>query len=159
MAIFQELVKNVRNLRAEAHMHPQQKVAETVVLLNEDNTISHDCIVENEDLFRLLAKVDKIRVMESASEKPPKSLMTVTDFGEVFLVAGDLLDVDSEIARLGVDLEKAEADMNKSLRKLEDESFISKAPPDIVDKEKSRLSQNCEKITLIKRNMESLSRQ
>lgn len=159
MVIFQELVRNVRNLRAEAHMHPQQKVAETVISLNEANGICHDCIAENEDLFRLLAKVDKIRVMEPSSPKPPKSLMTVTDFGEVFLVAGDLLDVRSELARLAADLEKAEADMNRSLRKLEDKSFISKAPLDIIDKEKARLSQNSEKIALIRRNMESLSRQ
>ena len=97
--------------------------------------------------------------MEPTTTKPPKSLMTVTDFAEIFMVVGDLLDVGSEIARLSVDLRKTEADMSKSMRKLEDELFISKAPLDIVEKERARLSQNREKIVLIKRNMESLSRQ
>ncbi len=159
MIIFQELVRNVRNLRAEARMHPQQMVPETIVFLNEDSKGWCDCILGNADLFCLLARVENIRVADSSSIKPPKSLMAVTDFGEIFIVVGDLLDVEAEIARLGVELEKAENDIKKSLRKLEDGSFISKAPQDIVQKETARLTQNNAKIMLIKRNMESLSRQ
>lgn len=159
MAIFQELVRNARNLRAEARIHPQQLVPEIIVFLNEANKEYENCILENADLLRLLAKAERIRVMEPTTTKPPKSLMTVTDFAEIFMVVGDLLDVGSEIARLSVDLRKTEADMSKSMRKLEDELFISKAPLDIVEKERARLSQNREKIVLIKRNMESLSRQ
>lgn len=159
MLIFQELVKNVRNLRAEARIHPQQMVPETVVFLNENNSFWRECIMENADLFRLLARVENINVADTTINKPPHSLMTVTDFGEIFLVVGELLDLEAEIARLGIELEKAERDMKKSLQKLEDESFISKAPQDIVEKEKTRLNQNQEKIMLLKRNRESLSRQ
>ncbi|MDO9507983.1 MAG: valine--tRNA ligase [Thermovirgaceae bacterium] len=159
MAIFQELVRNARNLRSEARMHPQQVVPEAVVFLNEENSGCKESIMENSDLFRLLARVGKISVPEPGSAKPPKSLVAVTGFGEMFIVAGDLLDIESEIARLAGELKRSKADLDKSARKLADESFIARAPEEIIEKERSRLSQTRDKIMLIERNMESLSRQ
>ncbi len=159
MPVFQDLVRNARNLRAEARIHPQRIVPEAVVFLNEANLGLKESILENADLFRLLAKVGKITFPEPSSAKPPKSLMTVTNFGEMFLVVGDLLDVVSEITRLAGELKSAKADLEKTTRKLADGSFIARAPAEIVEKEKARLSQDLEKITLIERNMESLSRQ
>ncbi len=159
MPVFQDLVRNARNLRAEARIHPQRIVPEAVVFLNEANLGLKESILENADLFRLLAKVGKITFPEPCSAKPPKSLMTVTNFGEMFLVVGDLLDVVSEITRLAGELKSAKADLEKTTRKLADGSFIARAPAEIVEKEKARLSQDLEKITLIERNMESLSRQ
>jgi valyl-tRNA synthetase len=158
MNIFQEFVKNVRNLRAEAGIHPQKAVPEAVVFLSEGNHDLKVLIIDNADLFSLLAKVGTIRVAGEETEKPSKSLMTVTEFGEVFLIVGELLDADSEIARLTAELAKAESEMNRCIRKLDDSAFISKAPEDIVEKERIRLSQYKEKIVLINRNLESLSR-
>lgn len=158
MLIFQELVKNVRNLRAEAGIHPQQSIPEAVVFLSEGNHDLKGLIIDNADLFSLLAKVGIISVAGPGTDKPSKSLMTVTEFGEVFLVVGELLDAASEIARLEGELAKAETEMNRCIKKLDDGAFISKAPEDIVEKERIRLSQYQEKVLLIKRNLESLSR-
>lgn len=158
MLVFQDLVRNARNLRAEARIHPQRIVPEVVVFLNEANLGRKESILENTDLFRLLVKVGEITFPGSGSAKPPKSLMTVTDFGEMFLFVEDLLDIGSEIARLAGELKKAKVDLEKTTRKLADESFIARAPAEIVEKEKARLSQNLDKIMLIERNMESLSR-
>jgi len=75
------------------------------------------------------------------------------------LLPGDLLDVEAEMTRLQAELGKAEKDLLRSGKKLQDGSFLSRAPEDVVEKERDRMAQNEEKIVLIKRNLASLSRQ
>ncbi|HDQ93012.1 MAG TPA: valine--tRNA ligase [Synergistetes bacterium] len=159
MEIFQESVRNARNLRAEARMHPQQEIDEVVVNLSEKTGFSVDVLSKNSDLFCILVRSAGLRVNPPGSKRPPRSLMAVCGFGEVFLVAGDLLDAGSEILRLEGELVKARKDLERSSAKLSDNSFISRAPAEIVEKEKARISSTKEKILLIERNIESLSRQ
>ncbi len=159
MEIFQESVRNARNLRAEARMHPQQEIDEVVVNLSEKTGFSVDVLSKNSDLFCILVRSAGLRVNPPGSKRPPRSLMAVCGFGEVFLVAGDLLDAGSEILRLEGELVTARKDLERSSAKLSDNSFISRAPAEIVEKEKARISSTKEKILLIERNIESLSRQ
>ncbi len=159
MEIFQEAVRNARNLRAEARMHPQQEIREVVINLSDKAGVSAEVLGNNADLFCLLVRTAGLRVNPPGSTRPPRSLMAVCGFGEVFLVAGDLLDAGSEVTRLEGELVKAKKDLERSTAKLSDSSFISRAPAEIVEKEKARVSASEEKILLIERNIESLSRQ
>lgn len=159
MDIFQELVRNTRNLRAETRMHPQQTVPEISISLSTGNDIVRDLLNSNMDLFRFLCRVDRVSIPETGSPKPSRSLLAVTSFGEIYLVAGDLLDVEAEMTRLQAELGKAEKDLLRSGKKLQDGSFLSRAPEDVVEKERDRMAQNEEKIVLIKKNLASLSRQ
>jgi len=159
MEIFQEAVRNARNLRAEARMHPQQEIREVVINLSDKAGVSAEVLGNNADLFCLLVRTAGLRVNPPGSTRPPRSLMAVCGFGEVFLVAGDLLDAVSEVTRLEGELAKAKKDLERSTAKLSDSSFISRAPAEIVEKEKARVSASEEKILLIERNIESLSRQ
>lgn len=159
MEIFQEAVRNARNLRAEARMHPQQEIREVVINLSDKAGVSAEVLGNNADLFCLLVRTAGLRVNPPGSTRPPRSLMAVCGFGEVFLVAGDLLDAGSEVTRLEGELAKAKKDLERSTAKLSDSSFISRAPAEIVEKEKARVSASEEKILLIERNIESLSRQ
>ncbi|HPD97202.1 MAG TPA: valine--tRNA ligase [Synergistales bacterium] len=159
MEIFQEAVRNARNLRAEARMHPQQEIREVVINLSDKAGVSAEVLGNNADLFCLLVRTAVLRVNPPGSTRPPRSLMAVCGFGEVFLVAGDLLDAVSEVTRLEGELAKAKKDLERSTAKLSDSSFISRAPAEIVEKEKARVSASEEKILLIERNIESLSRQ
>ena len=159
MEIFQELVRNTRNLRAEARMHPQKTVPEITILLSSGDDPVRELLIDNMDVFRLLCRVEKVSIPEKGSPKPFGSLMAVTGFGEIYLVAGDLLNIDAEVARLNSELEKAEKDLLKSENKLEDRSFLSRAPEEVVEKERDRMMQTREKIALIKRNLASLSGQ
>ncbi|HOI81019.1 MAG TPA: valine--tRNA ligase [Synergistales bacterium] len=158
MDVFQELVRSIRNLRAEARLHPQQEVPEVIVVLS-DSAVNEvgEVIDSNSDLVGLLCRVGEIRFMQKGSPRPSGSLMSVTGFGEVFLVVGHILDIKAEMARLSTELEKARRDLARSEKKLADPSFLSRAPGEIVEKERERLTQTEEKIKVIERNMESLA--
>ena len=52
-----------------------------------------------------------------------------------------LIDVAAERDRLGKQLAKTRDDLGKVRRKLENQSFVANAPPDIVAKEHARIAE------------------
>ena len=51
-----------------------------------------------------------------------------------------LIDVAAERDRLGKQLAKTNDDLDKVRRKLENQSFVANAPPDVVAKEHARIA-------------------
>ena len=59
--------------------------------------------------------------------------------GTLVLSLGGLVDLRKETERLGGELAELDAYKNKLSARLEDESFLSKAPAEVVDRERQRL--------------------
>jgi len=49
-----------------------------------------------------------------------------------------LIDKEAELARLGKDLDRKRADLERTRKKLDNPSFVEKAPAAVVDKEKAK---------------------
>ena len=158
MDIFQDLVKCIRNLRAEAGLHPRQEAREARVLLSEGTPAEvGEVIRSNADLLSLLCRVREVSLGEDERSRPTGTIMSVAGFGEVFLFVDRNPDTGAEMARLTMELEKARKDLIRSRGKLDDPSFVSRAPGRIVDQERQRLSETEEKIKVIERNMRNLA--
>ncbi|MGB4208893.1 MAG: valine--tRNA ligase [Thermovirgaceae bacterium] len=159
MEIFQELVRSIRNLRAEAGLHPRQEALEARVALSDGAAEkAGEVINSNADLLRLLCRVREVSLSEDQGEgRPLGTLMAVASFGEVSLVVDRDLDREAEMDRLAAELERARKDLSRSRGKLDDPSFLSRAPANIVEQERQRLSETEEKIRVIERNMRKLS--
>jgi len=51
-----------------------------------------------------------------------------------------LIDAEAEIARLSKEVTRLEGDIQRTEGKLSNEKFVSKAPAEVVDKEKAKLA-------------------
>ncbi len=156
MNLFQDFVRAVRNLRAEAHLPPQQQIARILVVSREDKVRS---LVESMmDIVSCLTRVGHIEFLDSSAEKPGRTLSGVLPECEVYLEVGDFLDVDAELERLRQSVEKIDSEIGKSRNKLSNANFVQRAPEEVVQREKDRLeeAENLRKRYL--ENLESLSR-
>ena len=154
MEQFQEMIRALRNLRVEAGLAPQQS-APSIVIATEDLSIRRS-VEENQDLISLLGRVEEIRLVEPG-ERPKQSLAAVLPRRTLFLGVGDILDIPSEMERLRKEKEKIEGDIAKGEKKLENESFLAKAPEDVVVKERERLQEARERLSRVIQNLESLA--
>lgn len=152
MKFIQELIRSVRNLRAEAHIAPSQQIPR--VVLNISDGAKKALVEANKTQILLLTRVAEIELSDS---KPQKSLSTILDGVQLYLPVGDLLDVDKEIQRLESDLAKLEKDIAKSEGKLKNKNFIDRAPADVVEKEKNELADNNAKKERMLENLKSLA--
>jgi valyl-tRNA synthetase len=154
MAFLQNIIRAIRNLRAEVKL-PPRKTAPMASLRLKD--ASKTLIVkENEDLIKLLAKTDEIELSEFGAPKPPKSIAAVTAEWELFFPVGGLMDVDREIARLEEEIKKLDDDMKRISGKLGNRNFVEKAPPEVVEKERAALADGEARLRRIEENLEGL---
>jgi valyl-tRNA synthetase len=153
MGFFQDVVKNIRNLRAEARLSPQTMTPRVILVVPEEK--DRRFLASCEDLVRLLARVETLSILDEAANLP-RSLSAVLPRAVIHLEVSELLDVDAEIARLTQELQKLDKDMAMSERKLSDESFLRRAPQDVVEKERTRLAESKNRKRRILENLESL---
>ena len=68
---------------------------------------------------------------------------------EVFVDLKDFIDIEAEIQRLQKQLEKTRGLIQGKARKLSNESFIDRAPADVVAKERESLAQLRDQLQLM----------
>jgi len=157
MGFFQDTVRILRNLRAESRIAPQA-FANQAFVQTEENSLLAEVLRENGTLMETLTKIRKITLLSPKDEKPAGSLSSQMESGEVSLVVGDILDIAAEIERLAQEMDGIRKNIEAGRRKLANEDFVSRAPAEVVEKEKDRLAENEARLSRIEENISSLRR-
>ena len=145
-----DIVKAIRNIRAEMNVAPSKRIHITV------KTAREDLIRTGEGYLAKLAGVDSVTY--DASYVPEKKVSTaVTAAAEVFIPLGDLIDYEKEIERLQKEKASLEKEIGRSKGMLGNPGFVARAPEAVVNAEKERLVTNEEKLSKILANIRSFS--
>ena len=67
-------------------------------------------------------------------------MSAVTEIAQIYVPLGELVDIEKEKARLSAEIERIDAEIARAEGKLNNESFVSKAPAKLVDAEKEKLA-------------------
>jgi valyl-tRNA synthetase len=143
MAVLQELIVTVRNMRAELKVEPRAK---TPVKIHADACIER-LVEENRGMLERLAGVEGIEFVSESLAKVAGA-RTTPQF-EAALVYERKIDVATERERLSKELKKLEGQLTNTSRQLGNEQFLSKAPAHVVEglrKQEAELKLLIEKI-------------
>ncbi len=128
MAVLQDLIVSVRNLRAEVKIEPKIKVP-IQIFAHDPETRS--LIEQSQDAIKRLANVESIaEVGQSAAGLPPSRSTARFD---VRLVYEPKIDVAAERERLKKELERMDKEFANGQRQLNNEQFLAKAPAHVVE--------------------------
>jgi valyl-tRNA synthetase len=135
-AVFQDVVRGIRNLRAEKGVKPGQKLAAMVAAGPHYETFEHE-----KRALAALAQLDpeRLTIAESISERPEGAAAVVAGAVEVLLPLADLVDPAAERSRLEKELAEARGQLER-VEKLLASDFVKKAPAAVVEKERARLA-------------------
>jgi len=128
MAILQDLIVNVRNLRADLKVEPKVKVP--IELFAPDAAI-RGMIEQNRGAVERLGNVEKITFMESSPANRAGARSTARF--DVHVIYERKIDVAAECERLKKDLEKLEKEFGNNQKQLGNEQFLAKAPAKVVE--------------------------
>ena len=152
VSFLQDLVIAVRNLRAENGLAPGKTVP---VVIRGD--AEHLKLIESLDAqIRPLARIERLDLARDGS-RPSVAASSVVHGCEVFLPLEGLIDLDAERERLGREATRLLDDLESARKKLRNQDFLTKAKPEIVDREKTRLLQLEETLDKLKRAQAALS--
>jgi valyl-tRNA synthetase len=133
MAILQDLIASVRNLRAELKVETKAKVPIEVFTLEPG---IRQLIEENRGALERVANVDELKFSDGSLEKLTNVRHTARF--DVRLVYEQKIDVAAEREKAKKELEKIEKELASIDRQLGNESFVTKAPARVVEKLRSR---------------------
>jgi len=152
VAFLQQLVVAVRNLRAENGVPPGRMVP--VVIRGDGEQLG---LVETlASQIRPLARIDDMTLSRDGS-RPSVAASAVVQGCEVFLPLEGLIDVDAERERLTREATRLLDDLESARRKLRNQDFLNKAKPEVVEREKVRLTQLEETLDKLKRAQAALA--
>ena len=137
MLAIMEIIKAVRNMRAEVNVAPGRKVPAILLASDELKPV----VSENEAYIRQLASVDELKILTDTAVKPDNAMTAVTRGIEVYLPLKGLIDVEKETQRLNKEIEGMAKELARIEGKLGNEGFLAKAPEAVVAKEKAKAAE------------------
>ena len=140
-----ELIRAIRNRRAEMNIAPSRKAAVFIETRYADAFNSATA-----PFFARLASASGIEVAESFPADRVSAdtcVQVVTPAATAYLPLSDLVDYEKERARLTAEIAKVSAEVERLDRKLSNQGFVAKAPSAVVDAERAKLAAAREKLT------------
>ena len=151
MAILQDLIVNVRNVRAELKVEPRVKVP--IEVFAHEPAI-RAMIEQNRGAVERLANVEQLTFMDTSLAKQAGARSTARF--DVHLVYERKIDVAAECERLKKEREKLEKEFANNQKQLGNEQFLAKAPANVVEGLRSRAQELVVLIDKTKSKMNEL---
>ncbi len=153
MQPIMEMVRAIRNARAEYQVEPSRAIAATIIAGKK-----RALVASQGDILVRLARIDPARICieEALSPKPAKALALVVGEYEVFLPLAGLVDIERERARLALELEDIRGEIARAEKLLGKRDFVSKAPAEVVNKERAKLQAHQQRHSILEERLKSL---
>ncbi len=151
--LLMDLVRAIRNARAEKRVHPGLRIpalisagAKESLLLGQAHALAS------------LARLDpqKLDLRRTVERPPAGSIPLVVGPLEAYLPLEGMLDVEQEVARLEGELRQVEAQIER-LQELLAGPFSTRAPESVVQKERTRLREFLESKEKLENQRKALS--
>jgi valyl-tRNA synthetase len=163
MQLLIDVIRALRNIYSEMNVPPSSK-AQVFIQVSDD--AMRAVLSEHAEYIYRLANASKVTI-EADIQKPASSAAAVVSGGregeapaepvEIYVPLADLIDIEREKERLTKLLEKAVADLDRTDKTLANESFLTKAPADIVAKERAKKAELDALKAKLERNLEMLA--
>ena len=134
MTVIVDVVNSIRTIRWEMNIAPSQKVDVILVSLNAER---REVLSQHMSYIQNLAKASLVTVSDQV-QKPESAATGVAHEVEIFIPLKGIIDFTEEERRLNKEINKIKKERATVTKKLSNESFLSKAPPDIIAKEKNK---------------------
>ena len=128
------IVRSIRNIRAEFKLELAQRLDVAIELADDAPTIDSEA-----SAIKQLARVGDLTF--GASKFDGQTVKLVVGPATVVLAIGDAVDLAAERTRLEAEVQETEKYIKGLSGRLSNEQFTSKAPAEVVEKERERLNE------------------
>ncbi len=152
MELLINIITGIRTVRGEMNIPPSLSLN---VIVQSADEIVRKTLKEHKNILLNLAKLDEITI-EKPGSRPAKAATAIVDSSTVFILLEGIVDFSNEVLRLSKEIKKAEKELITMSKKLANESFLSKAPVDVVDKVKTKHGNLLQKTDKLKFNLNKI---
>ena len=130
-----DIVSAIRSIRVEKNIPNKSR---PTILLKNVNQEKKIIIEENNNLILNLAKLNQIKFLSKQHEENEKFIVTTVDEIILMIPTDGLIDIEAEKNRLSKELENITNEIEIIDKRLNNPSFIEKAPPKVIEDVKTK---------------------
>ncbi len=130
-----DTVSEIRSTRAVLNVPAGAQVAASLIGASDK---VKGWAKENETPIRQLARLSAFDI---AAEKPAGAVTIASGEETIALEVQEFITLSDEVARLDKEMAKLSKDIEGTEKKLSNENFVSKAPPEIVEENRERITE------------------
>ncbi len=134
MNLYMEVIRTVRNIRAEVNA-PMSKKVDIYIRTSNEKTLQD--LKRGEQWIRQQSNSSSLTI-DSHITLNEKTVSAVVTGAEILLPLSGLIDIDQEIARLQKELKTLNAEVERVKKKLSNQGFIAKAPANVIEEERTK---------------------
>ncbi len=137
MEFIQGVIVAVRTIRAELNISPSLRLN---VLVQAQNAEQEAILADAKEMIVNLARLEALTI-DAQAVAPKASASQVVQGCQIIIPLSGSVDLHGELARLDKEIGKIGKELENIDKKLANESFVSRAPADVVQKERDRAEQ------------------
>ncbi len=154
VAAMIEVVRTIRNVRAEAQLEAGRWVPATIA--GHGHTASLHALAPQ---IEVLARVRPLRIVETLAEKPVHALSARAGGVEIWLLPDEAADAAENRERLEAEQAEAQQQVARLAALLARTGFVEKAPAAVVERERTRLQEQRDRLAKVEARLAQLARQ
>jgi valyl-tRNA synthetase len=133
------LISAIRAVRAEMNVPPSARIP---MQIKGAATETRDRLQSHNDAIMTLARAASIDLIGDGVQGESRGVVqVVVDEATILLPLAGIIDLDQERSRLTKEIGKLSDEITKVEKKLANESFVAKAPPEVVEEQRERLQE------------------
>ncbi|MES2919869.1 MAG: valine--tRNA ligase [Pseudomonadota bacterium] len=149
---LKDVIMGLRNIRGELGVPPGKTVT---MVLQKGTAIDRERVGRFEAFLRALARIEDVQWL-GAGEEPPMAAAALVGELTLLVPLKGLVDVQAEVARLGKEIDRLQQDVARLEGKLGNESFVARAPADVVARERQKLEENQQAVLQLNEQMKRI---
>lgn len=134
MNLLMDVIRAVRNIRAEVNV-PMSKKVELIIKAGNEETLS--IISRNDNYIGRFCNTSSFEAGLNP-ETPDKVMSAVVTGAELLLPLSGLIDIEQEIARLEKEVQTLNSEVERVEKKLSNQGFVAKAPAKVIEEERAK---------------------
>jgi len=143
----------IRNIRGEMNVPPSTQVE---VFLHSPEAGAIAALDRHRQSIQILGRVQDLHC-NAAGAPPAAAAKAVVGAVDIFMPLAGIIDFAEEARRLDRELEKLGKEVTQAQRKMSNEDFLAKAPPEVVAKEQAKLQAQTDKLHKLQSHRERIS--
>ncbi|MBD3107818.1 valine--tRNA ligase [Bacillus sp. AGMB 02131] len=152
MKLLVEIIRSVRNIRAEVNTPLSKKI--NLILKAKDEKVAA-ALTENKGYIERFCNPESLTIGTDV-EEPGQAMTAVVTGVEVIIPLLGLINVEEEVKRLEKELDKLNKEVERVQKKLGNEGFVKKAPEKVIEEERAKERDYSEKRDAVIRRIEEL---
>jgi valyl-tRNA synthetase len=151
MEWMMEFITGIRSIRSQMNIPPKKQLP---VILKGSQQQDLDRLADNQEFLSRLANLESIDVLDGEA---PAAATALVGKMEILIPLEGLIDKNAEIQRLDKEITKLEKVIKQSSGKLNNENYVAKAPAEVVQKERDKLTELEQALNQLKQQRDSLA--